>query len=214
MIEQQALHVIYVRLQDCCPLLIQCTLLGHLILPLILHISKMTLPRAKPDGSEGYDNGNSKLRNQIQPIPDRSSSPPWPIENAALLGIRRQLGRRWRRRPLFWHSFARDLAVPGHRFPGWLSLDSSGAFAYCGNNPVPARRLSGNVRHRNHAGEGRWSLARRDCRVLVRDTRNRVGAVLRSPCLLHDRMPQARPPASAPAMAAAADPAWVSGSSA
>jgi len=58
MIEQQVLHVIYVRLQDCCPLLIQCTLL----VGLMLQISKMSLPQAKPDGCEDYDERNSKLR--------------------------------------------------------------------------------------------------------------------------------------------------------
>ena len=70
MIDQQVLHVIYVRLQDCCPLLIQRLLL----VGLMLLISKMHLPRAKPDGCEDYDKRNSKLRKQIQPIPNRFSA--------------------------------------------------------------------------------------------------------------------------------------------
>jgi hypothetical protein len=73
MIEQQVLHVVYVPLQDCRLLLILCKLLvvlmliqGMLLIRLLL---LMSLPQAEPDGY--YDDRNSKIRKQIQPIPNR-----------------------------------------------------------------------------------------------------------------------------------------------
>jgi hypothetical protein len=74
MIEQQGLHVIYVRLQDCCPLLIQCeSLVGLMLLR-----RKVRLFRTKPDRSEGYDERDQKLRNQIHQIPQRLAAQPPP----------------------------------------------------------------------------------------------------------------------------------------
>jgi hypothetical protein len=73
-------------LQNGCPLLIERTLL----VDLILQISKMSLPRAKADRGPDYDQRNRKFRNQIQPIPDRFSAHPRPIEKSVLLAPRRR----------------------------------------------------------------------------------------------------------------------------
>jgi hypothetical protein len=67
--QQQVLHVTYVRLHDCCLLLLISKLLVGVMLLVskalvgfVLLVGKLSLPPAKPDGNDDYNERNGNLR--------------------------------------------------------------------------------------------------------------------------------------------------------